>query len=270
MAERAYWKGHIRLSLVSFPVRLFAATTATNKISLNKLDRETGERIHYKQVTSSRDDVPGENIVKGYEYEKGRYVPIGDEELGKLKVESRHTIDLVQFTDIRDVDPIYFDKPYYLAPDGDFAVEAFVTIRDALRKSGKTAIGQVVLGSRERIAAIRPCGNGMVLETLRYDYEVREAGKYFDEIPEEVQVDEDQILLAQQLIDSKTKEFIPGDFEDHYQEALKEIIEAKLEGREIVAGRDGPGPGKVVNIMDALKRSLEESGGRHGGEKRAG
>jgi DNA end-binding protein Ku len=269
MAERAYWKGHVRLSLVSFPVRLHAATTTTQKISLHKLDKETGERVHYKETTNSKNDVPKENIVKGYEYEKDRYVPIESEELDKLKVESKHTIDLVQFTDIKDVDPIYFDKPYYLVPDGDIALEAYTTVREALKKSGKTALGQIVLGSRERIAAIRPCDSGLILETLRYDYEVREAQRYFEDIPEDVQVDKEQIDLAQQLINSKTKEFNPKDFKDHYQESLKEIINAKLEGKEIVEGKEEKGkPGKVVNIMDALKKSVEES--KKGGERRAG
>ena len=269
MAERAYWKGHVRLSLVSFPVRLHAATTSTQKINLHKLDKQTGERVHYRETTNTKDEVPKEDIVKGYEYEKDRYVPIESEELDKLKVESKHTIDLVQFTDISDVDPVYFDKPYYLVPDGDMALEAYATVREALRKSGKTALGQVVLGDRERIAAIRPYDSGLVLETLRYDYEVREAQRYFEEIPEDIEVGDEQIELAQQLINNKTRQFNPKDFKDHYQESLKEIIDAKLEGKEIVEGREEPAkPGKVVNIMDALKKSVEES--KRGGERRAG
>src|SRR3982750_1339164 len=169
---RAYWKGHIRLSLVTFPVHLYSAVTDSQKIKLHKLSKNSGERIHYKDTTASEDKVEKHDIVKGYEYDKGQYVELEDEELKKLKVESTHTIDLVQFTDLKDIDSIYFDKPYFVAPDGDIAMEAYITLRDALHDSKKVALGQITIAGRERIAAIKACDKGLLLETLRYSYEV--------------------------------------------------------------------------------------------------
>lgn len=256
---RAYWKGHIRLSLVTFPVQLYAAVTDTQKIKLHKLSKKSGERIHYKDTTESEGAVSKENIVKGYEYEKGQYVEIDDSELKKLKVESRHTIDLVQFTDLKEIDPIYFDKPYFVAPDGDIAMEAFITLRDALRDTKKVALGQITIGGRERIAAIKPCHNGLILETLRYSYEVRQAAQYFDVVDDDVKPHKDQILLAEQLIEAKSGKFDPKAFKDSYQEGLLEIIQAKLAHRKVHLPAGRPEPGNVVNIMDALKRSLAET-----------
>ncbi|PZP53492.1 MAG: Ku protein [Micavibrio aeruginosavorus] len=256
---RGYWKGHIRLSLVTFPVELYAAVTETRKIRLHKLSRETGERIHYKDSTESEGVISKSDIVKGYEYEKGHYVEIEDKELEKLKVESNHTIDLVQFTDIRTIDPIYFDKPYFIAPDGDIAMEAYVTLRDALRESGKVALGQITIGGRERIGAIKACGKGLIIETLRYNYEVREASKYFEEIDEDIKPNKDQVSLAQQLIKSKSGKFDPKSFKDTYQEGLLEIINAKLAHRKAKLPKTRAEPGNVVNIMDALKKSLAQS-----------
>lgn len=263
MAPRAYWKGHIRLSLVSFPVRVFAAVTSSEKISLHQYDRESGDRIRYKKVADdTSDEVQEEDIVKGYEYEKGSFIPIEDDDLEHLKLESRHTIDLVQFTDSRDIDPIYFDRPYYVAPDGEIAEEAFLTVREALKASKKAAIGQVVLSGKERIVCLRPCGRGIVMETLRYAYEVREAEKYFDDISEDTEIDDEQLELARQLIEQKTKAFDPKSFKDHYQEGLMEIIQAKIKGQEITVSEGRPRGAQVINIVDALRKSLEESGGR--------
>ncbi|MEX1037178.1 MAG: Ku protein [Sneathiella sp.] len=260
MAPRAYWKGHIRLSLVSFPVRLHAAVTSSNKISLHQYDKDSGERIRYQKVDESGDEVPDEDIIKGYEYEKDSYVPIDDDDLEKLKLESKHTIDLVQFTDNEDIDPIYFDKSYYVVPEGEIAEEAFLTVRDALKNSKKAAIGQVVLSRKERIVCLRPCRNGLIMDTLRYAYEVREAEKYFEDIPSKVKINKEQLELAEQLIEKKTKTFDPKDFKDHYQEGLLEIIEAKLKGKEISTSSKKPKADNVINIVDALKKSLEQSG----------
>lgn len=261
MAQHAYWKGHIRLSLVSFPVRLYPSVTSSEKISLHKYDKESGTRIHYEDVNEAGERVEDEDIVKGYEYEKGSFVEIDDEDLKKLKVESRHTIDLIQFTDMKSIDPIYYDKPYFVAPDGDIAGEAFMTIRDALRKSGKVAMGQIVLNNKERIAVIKPCGKGLILETLRYNYEVRKAEDYFEDIPEKSKVSADQVEMAEALIKSKTASFDPKKFKDRYQEGLKEIIDAKLEHRKPHLSETERKPAKVVNIMDALKKSLAQSKG---------
>ena len=260
MAPRAYWKGHIRLSLVSFPVRLHAAVTSSNKISLHQYDKDSGERIHYQKVDDSGDEVPDEDIIRGYEYEKDSYVPIDDDDLEELKLESKHTIELVQFTDSDDIDPIYFDKSYYVVPEGDIAEEAFLTVRDALKNSKKAAIGQVVLSRKERIVCLRPCRNGLIMDTLRYDYEVREAEKYFEDLPKKAIINKEQLELAEQLIEKKTKKFEPKDFKDHYQEGLLEIIEAKLKGKKVKTSSKKPKTENVVNIVDALKKSLEQSG----------
>lgn len=256
---RAYWKGHLRLSLVSFPIHLYPAVTDAQKIKLHKISRDSGERIHYQDTTQSEGKVEKEDIVKGYEYEKGQYVEIEDKELKKLKVESTHTVDLVQFTDLKDIDPIYFDKPYFVVPDGDIASEAYVTLRDALRDTKKVALGQITIAGRERIAAIKACGKGLILETLRYNYEVRRAENYFKDIDEDASPGKDQLDLARQLIKAKSKKFNPASFKDHYQEGLLEIIKAKLGHRKARLPKTKAEPGNVVNIMDALKRSLAET-----------
>lgn len=257
MVQHAYWTGHIRLSLVSFPVRIYNAVTETEKIRLHKYDRNSGDRIHYQNVNQEGDIVEPDDIVRGYEYEKGSFVPIEDEELDKLKMESKHTIDLVQFSPSDAIDPIYYDNPYFIAPDGEIALEAYITLREALRDSGNVALGQIVLSNKERIVAIKPYGKGMVMETLRYSYEVRRAEDYFGDI-KSVAVDKEQLKLAEQLIDSKKADFNPDQFEDRYQQGLQEIINAKIEGRRPNYGKDS-GPAKVINIMDALKRSLNQT-----------
>lgn len=259
MAPHAYWTGHIRLSLVTFPVRLYPAVTESEKIRLHKYDRETGDRIHYQNVNDEGEVVEPEDIVKGYEYEKGSFIPIDDQELDSLRQESKHTIDLVQFTDIDSIDPIYFDKPYFIAPDGKLAEEAYITLREALRKSHKVALGQVVLNNRERIAAIKPCGKGLLMETLRYNYEVRSAENYFEDIHRDFDLDREQLQLAQQLIESKSGDFDPRKFKDRYQEGLLEIINAKMEHRVPNLKEEEAQPGKVIDIMDALRKSLNQS-----------
>jgi DNA end-binding protein Ku len=259
MAPHAYWTGHIRLSLVTFPVRLYPAVTESEKVRLHKYDRETGDRIHYQNVNDEGEVVEPEDIVKGYEYEKGSFIPIEDKELDSLRQESKHTIDLVQFTDMDSIDPIYYDKPYFIAPDGKIAEEAYITLREALRKSHKVALGQVVLSNRERIAAIKPCGKGLLMETLRYNYEVRTAENYFEDIHKDFELDREQIQLAQQLIESKSADFDPRKFKDRYQEGLLEIINAKMEHRVPNLKEEERKPGKVINIMDALRKSLNQS-----------
>ncbi|MCE7028615.1 Ku protein [Jiella avicenniae] len=263
---RAYWTGHIRLSLVSFPVRLFAATSPARTIQLHQYDKNTGQRIRYQKVSEKDEDpVESDDIVKGYEYEKGRYVPVEDEEIERLKAESNHVIELTQFTDASDIDPIYYDRPYYIAPDEDGVQDAYVTIREALRKAKKVALGRIVISGKERIAAIKPCGDGLMLETLRYAQEVRDAKKFFDEVKDDAEIDDEQLELAQLLIEKKSKPFDPKAFRDTYQQGLMEIIKAKIAGKEPEAEEapeeDG---GNVIDIMDALRRSLEQSGGAAG------
>ena len=263
MAPRAYWKGHIRLALVSFPVRLYAAVTSTERISLHRIHRETGERVRIQNYIPDEGPVDRDDIVMGYEYDRDRYIPVEDEELEGLEIESKHTIDLSRFVDLSDIDPIYFDKPYFVAPDGDIATEAFVTIRDALRHSKKVALGQIVLSKRERVVAIQPCGKGLLLETLRWADEVREADTYFDDI-EDVKSSTDQVEMAESLIKARAGEFEPDEFVDRYQSALRALIEKKLKGQKTLAGKPSADAGKrsnVINLMDALKASLEDGKG---------
>ncbi len=269
MAGRSIWNGHIRLSLVTFPVHLYAAVTESEKVRLHKVDRESGKRIHYQNVTDDQEVVEAEDIAKGYEYEKGQYILLEDEEVAQLRSESSHMIDLVQFTDLKNIDAIYFDKPYFIAPDGKVAAEAFVTLRDSLRQSGKAALGQITMAGKERISVIKPCGKGLVLETLRYAYEVRKASEYFTDIPENIKVSKDQVDLAAQLINSKTGDFDPAAFKDRYQEGLLEIIQAKMHHKKIPIGPKEAAPAKVINIMDALKKSLEQTGKKSAPKKTA-
>lgn len=259
MAEHAFWSGHIRLSLVTFQIRLFPATSSRDKIVLHKYDRDSGQRIHYLNVNEDGEVVEPEDIIKGYEYEKGSFVPIKDEEIDKLKLESKHTIELVQFTDIASIDSIYFDVPYYVVPSGDIAQEAYITLRDALKASKKVALGQVVLRDKERIVAIKPCGKGLLMETLRYAYEVRQAEDYFENIDPDANIDEEQLALAEELISRKSAKFDPRKFKDVYQEGLKEIVNAKLGKRPVRLKKEPAAPEKVTNIMDALRRSLKQS-----------
>lgn len=262
MAARAYWNGHIRLSLVTFPVHLYSAVTESEKIRLHKISRKSGQRIHYANKTDAEKSVPSEDIIKGYEYKKGHFVPIENDELDDLRLESNHMIDLVQFTDAHEIDPIYFDKPYFVAPADKVAQEAFVTLRDALREEKKVALGQIVLAGKERIAAIKPCGKGLILETLRYSYEVRDAEGYFDNIPKTLKVSKERVKLAQQLIESKDAPFDPHEFKDRYQQALLEIVQAKMKGKKITAPKDVERTDNVVDIMEALRKSLDKGKGK--------
>lgn len=262
MPQHAYWKGHIRLSLVTFPVRLYPAVTESEKIRLHKYDKDTGQRIHYQNVNEDGDVVDPDDIVRGYEYEKGAYIPIEDKEIDKLRLESKHTVDLVQFVDLSSIDSIYFDKPYYVSPDNKLAKEAYITVRDALKKSKKVAVGQVIIANRERIIALKACGKGLILETLRYNYEVRKAEEYFEEIKPNEEPNDDQLELALELIKRKAGKFDPSKFKDLYQEGLKEIIDAKVKKRPSrVKGEKKAPSGKVINIMDALRKSVEQSKG---------
>ena len=268
MPAHAYWKGHIRLSLVTFPVRLYPAVTESEKIRLHKYDKDTGQRIRYQNINEEGEVVEPDDIIRGYEYEKGAFIPIEDKEIENLRLESKHTIELVQFADLPSIDPIYYDNPYYIAPENELAQEAYITIRDALKKSKKIAIGQVIIANRERIVALKPCGKGLILETLRYNYEVRKAEEYFDDIKANAEPNEDQLDLALELIKRKTGDFEPRKFKDLYQEGLKEIIAAKMEKRSPRIKEERAPAGKVINIMDALRKSLEQSGGKSPAKKK--
>lgn len=267
MAPRAYWTGNLRVSLVTVPVRLYPAIDRTHQVTLHQIHEPTGERIRYQKVAGTGlQDVPvsDEEIVKGYEYEHGRYVTLTDEELDRLKLDTVHTIDIVEFVDGAEIDPIYHYRPYYVAPDGAAADEAFRVIRDALLRTQKVGLGQVVLGGRERIVALRPCGRGLLLEALRYEDELRESNVYFRNIPDEP-AEPDQLELAVQLIESRTTHFDPGVFRDRYQEALRDLVAAKLDDREAEALEEESVGAAVIDLTDALRRSLSQSRRGQGG-----
>jgi DNA end-binding protein Ku len=263
MAPRPYWKGHIRLSLVSFPVQLHSATASGARISFNQIHRPTGQRVRYQKIVPDIGPVESDDIVKGYEVAKNQYVTFEAEELDALRVESKHTVDLVQFVDACEIDPLYFEKPYFIVPDGKMAQEAYRVIRQALAETRKVALGQVVLGGRENVVAIQPCDKGMLLETLRSADEVKRSNPYFAEI-EEGPLDEDQLALARQLVERKTAPFDPDRFVDTYETALRELIQAKAAGEEIQPVQEAPEGGVVIDLMQALKKSLADDKGEDG------
>jgi DNA end-binding protein Ku len=259
MAARAYWKGHVRLSLVSFPVQLFSATATGSRISFHQIHQPSGQRVRYQKTVPGLGPIDKDDIVKGYEVAKDSYITLAEDELNAIRVESKHTIDLVQFVGACEIDPLYYEKPYFLVPDGAVAQEAFRVIRQALKDTGQIALGQAVLSGRESFVALKSCGRGMLLETLRTAEEVKKGAPYFAEI-EDGPIDEDQLALARQLIERKTAPFDPAKFVDHYEAALRELIEAKAKGRRITIDR-GPaakGGGQVIDLMAALKKSLSE------------
>ena len=254
VAARPYWTGTLKLSLVTIPVRLYTATSERERIRFHQIHEPSGERVRQQLVVPGIGPVERDDIVKGYEYEKGRYVTVDPEDLKKLKLETTETIDITEFVD--DIDPIFFAAPYYLVPDGGVAEEGYRVIRDALRDSGKTAIGQVVINGQERVVAIRPLGRGLLGNALRYEDEIRRPEDFFDKIGE-APVDEDQQAIMQQIIARKTRAFAPADFVDHYQEAVKELIAEKVGGK-LPEKAPERRPAQVINLMEALKRSLAE------------
>ena len=257
MAPRASWTGYLRLSLVTIPVRLYNAVSSTSRVSLNQLHKNCNLRLRQQMVCPEHGKVEKEDIVKGYEFEKDRYVVVDEADLQRIKLETTKTIDLIQFVDASEVDAIYFDSPYYVAPDGPVAEEGFRILRDAMRLANKIAIGQVVIANREHMVAIHPEDKGLVLNTLHYADEVRSAATYFEEI-KSAEVKKPQLDLAQQLVNSLSGAFDPSKFKDRYQDALLEVIKAKVEGAEPVITQKAD-MGKVINLMDALKQSLAQS-----------
>ena len=256
MAPRAYWKGFLRLSLVSCPIQLFPATSEREKISFNQINGETGNRIRYRKVDEETgEEVPAENIVKGYEIAKGQYVEISDDDLESIALESRKTIEIDEFVPKSEIDDLYHLRPYYIAPDGKVGQDAFVVIRNIIEKMNMVAIGRVVLTSREHVIALEPRGKGIMGTLLRYPYEVRDENDYFDEI-QDVKLGKDMMDLARHIVETKSGHFEPKQFEDHYESALKDLIEKKSKGIKIEAPKERE-PAKVINLMDALRRSAK-------------
>lgn len=257
MAARASWKGQLRLSLVSCQVKLFPATSASERISFNQLHKETHNRINMKAVDPELGLVERSDLVRGYEYEPKQYIIIDDADIDAVRIESNHTMNIEAFVDAGEVDVLYQDTPYYLAPDGAMAEETFVVLREALRKSGKVAIARLVLTSRERVVTIGARETGMFVTTLRNPNEVRGTAEYFDNIPVG-KPDPEMLDLAQKLIDQKVTSFNPKDYEDRYEQALMAMIREKLKGHNPIIAA-APERGNVINLMDALKASLGEA-----------
>jgi DNA end-binding protein Ku len=270
VAPRAYWKGYLKLSLVSCPIALFPATSEREKISFHQINKNTGHRIKYQKVDAeSGDEVEPADIIKGYQVGKGEYLQIEPEELEAIAIESKRTIDIDEFVPRKEIDELYFNNPYYIVPDGEVGQQAFAVIREAIRQEGMVAIGKVVFTSREHIIALEARGNGMMGVTLRYPYEVRKEQEYFDDIPDE-KVPKDMLDLAKHIVDTKKAKFEPERFEDQYEDALKELLKKKQSGQKIEAPRERE-PSKVINLMDALRRSVEtERGDRRKTASRAG
>ena len=264
MAARAYWQGQIRLALVSIPVEIYSATKSGAQVAFHQIHEPTGKRVKYEKVVPGVGPVDPEEIKKGFEYSKGEYVLLDQDEIEGVKLESKKTLDLIEFVDVGEIDAIYYDKPYYVVPADDLAEEAFVVLREALRKTRKIGIGQLALRGREYVVSLKPCGRGLVLETLRYADEVNKASGYFRDIAE-VKPDEDLLDLATTLIEKKAGDFEPQEFHDRYVDALKDLIERKkkAKGGKVVLDDEAPAPSRgsnVVDLMAALKKSLEKPG----------
>jgi DNA end-binding protein Ku len=255
-ALRSSWKGYLKVSLVSCPVRLYPASSGADRISFHNLAPETMSRITMVPTDPTTGKaVPRDQLQKGYEFEKGRYVIVSDEELDKLQIESNRVIDVSEFVDDTEVDPLYLDSPYWLAPDGKMAQETFRVLVEAMRKEGKAAVGRLVLSSRERPVLLSPRGKGIMIRTLRAPEEVRREEPYFEDI-EDGQLDASAVELARQIIKQKSGAFDPKAFTDRYQAALVELVKAKIKGETIVTAEPAA-PAPVVDLMAALKKSLE-------------
>ncbi len=266
MASRALWKGQLRLSLVSIPVEVFSATKSGARFSFRQIHEPSGKPVHYDKVVEGVGPVDMDEIVKGYEYESGKYVLLEPEEIDAVKLETKKTLELVQFVDACEISPIYYDKPYYLVPADDLAEDAYRVVRDALRSAGKVGLGQLTLRGREYIAAIKPCGDGLLLETLHYADELRKADPMFSGLSGR-KADKELLEVATALIDRKTAPFDATTFKDNYSTALKELVQRKLKGKktkiEVDEDEDkGKRGDNVVDLMSALKKSLEGGGGK--------
>ena len=264
MAARAYWQGQIRLALVSIPVEIYTATKSGAQISFHQIHEPTGKRIKYEKVAPGVGAVDPDEIVKGYEVEKGEYVLLEQDEIDAVKLESKKTLELTQFVDADEIDVLYYERPYFVVPADDLAEEAFIVLREALRRARKVGLGQLSMRGREYVVSLKPCGRGLILETLRYADEVNKAQGYFRDIPDS-EPDPELLDLATTLIDKKASKFDPQLFHDRYVDALRDLIEKKkkAKGKKILEEDPEAAPSRgsnVVDLMAALKKSLEKPG----------
>jgi DNA end-binding protein Ku len=257
MAPRAYWKGSLKLSLVSCPIALYPASTAAEKTRFHMINKETGNRLKQQMVDSETGDiVEGDQKGRGYELKKGSYVEIEKEELEAVQIESNHTIDIDSFVPRDEIDKRYLDHPYYIVPDGKAGIDAFAVIRDAMKGQDRVALARIVLTNREHVIAIEPLGKGLLGTTLRYPYELRDESDYFDGI-KSPKISKDMIELASHILDTKAAHFDPSKFKDEYENALKALVRRKASGKPIKVSEREEKPDNVVSLMDALKASLK-------------
>ena len=271
MASRAVWKGQLRLSLVSIPVEVHPATKSGARIRFRQIHGPSGQPVRYQKSVPGVGPVKSEEILKGFELPDDEYLLLEPAEIDDIKLETRKTLELVQFVELSEISPLYYDRPYYVVPTDDLAEDAYRVLRDALRKAGKIGLGQLTMRGREYLCALKPCGDGLLLETLRYADEIREADPLFSSIEDE-EADKELLAVATQLIDRKSAPFDATAFEDSYDAALRDLIERKRKNRKTPRARasDDAAPQRgdnVVDLMGALKASLKASGGRRGGSK---
>ncbi len=257
MAARAYWKGSLKLSLVSCPVLLYPASTSVEKTRFHMINKETGHRLKQQMVDAETGEVvEADQKVRGYELRKGRYVEIDRDELEAVQIESNHTIDIDSFVPKDEIDERYLNHPYYIAPDGKAGIDAFAVIRDAMKDQDRVALARIVLTNREHVIAIEPLGKGLLGTTLRYPYELRDEGQYFDGI-KNPKITKDMIELAGHILRSKAAHFDPSKFRDEYEDALKALVRRKAAGKPVKAAEPEEKPSNVISLMDALKQSLK-------------
>ena len=261
MAARAYWKGFLRLSLVSIAVEIYNAVETKSEISFRQIHKPSGRRINYTKTVQGIGEVDNADIVKGYEVDADTYVTLEPEEIDAVKLESKKTIDLVKFVDATEIDPRYFERPYFVAPADKHSGEGYVVIREALKKTGKVGLAQLTIAGREWLVAIAPFEDGLLMEMLRYAEELKDPAQFFDEVPT-ARPDKEMVDLAVELIGRKSGKFTPAQFNNHYAQALRELVNKKMKGQKVVAPHEevAPGGGKVIDLMAALRKSIGEGG----------
>jgi DNA end-binding protein Ku len=255
---RPFWKGYLKLSLVSCPIALYTGTSTTERVTFRQINKKTGNRLRQQLVDEdTREPVEGDHKGRGYEYAKNTYIPVDDDELTAITIESTYTIEIDSFVPCEQIDQRYLDSPYYITPDDRVGQEAFAVIREAMHGKGLVALGRVVLAKRERVVMIEPWDKGLVATTLRYPYEIRDAKEYFDKIPN-VEIEPDMLKLAEQILRSKTTDFDPAQFVDRYEEAVVAMLKKKQAGLPVSREYVAPRPQYVVDLMDALRRSIAQ------------
>jgi DNA end-binding protein Ku len=259
---RPYWKGYLKLALVSCPIALYTASSSSERVSFRQINKKTGNRLRQQLVDEvTREPVEGEDKGRGYEYSKGSYIEVEDDELDAVAVESNHTIEIDSFVPRSQIDERYLDSPYYIIPNDQVGQEAFAVIRDAMRGKGMVALARVVLAKRERVIMLQPWDKGLMGTTLRYPYELRDPKEYFDDLPN-VKIAPDMLKIAQHILETKEADFEPSQFVDHYEEAVVEMLKKKQAGLATPKGKSSEPPRNVINLMDALKKSIADKGAR--------